>query len=347
MIYFISDYSIGAHPTILEALKKTNMEHHDGYGLDDHCYHAADMIRELTGRPEAEVHFITGGTPANVTTIANTLAPYESVVAPRSGHIYKHETGAVEATGHKVVSYVKEDGKLEPADIEAAWGEFEDEHTAIPRMVYISQPTELGTIYQLEELLALRKCCDEHEMYLYIDGARLATALTTDRADATIRDIAAIADAFYIGGTKTGLLMGEAVVINNPKMADHYRFTMKQKNAMLAKGRLLGVQFEAILEGGENSLYYEIGRSENLTAMALAEGIRELGYDFRWEPTTNQIFPILPAKLVEQLHEDFMFYDWEPMPGAGANGEDMMAVRFVTNWATTGDEIEALLERLQ
>lgn len=341
MIYFLSDYSLGAHPDIMEALAQTNMEHTDGYGMDEHCAHAADLIKDMIGRTDCSVHMMVGGTPANVTTISAALRPYEAVIAARSGHIYKHETGAVEATGHKIIPMEGTDGKLSVNDLKKAWLEYEDEHTVLPKMVYISQPTELGTVYSLDEIRALRAFCDLKDMYLYIDGARLGTALTCGKTDLTLKDMAALADAFYIGGTKSGLLLGEALVITNPAINDHYRWMIKRQCGMLAKGRLLGVQFEALLKGGDDCLLYRIGRHENAMAKRLQDGILAMGYSFLGHSVTNQIFPILPDTLIEELQKDFFFYVWAP------DHDGYSVIRLVTSWGTTEAEVDAFLAKLK
>lgn len=337
MIYFRSDYSQGGHPKIMEALMKTNLEHTDGYALDPHSEHAAEMIKEMIGRSDCEVYMMVGGTPSNVITIAAALKPWEAVVAPRTAHIYSHECGAVEATGHRVLTVDGVDGKLTPELIDKAWLEYEDDHTVVPKMAYISHTTESGTVYTKAELEALRAKCDEHDMYLCMDGARLGAGLTCEDTDLTIRDIARLTDAFYIGGTKNGLLLGEAVIVFDDYINDHYRWMIKQNCGMLAKGRLIGVQFEALLEGGENSLFYEIGAHENKMAKKLREGLLAKGVKFDGTSTTNQIFPILKTETVRELEKDFFFYDWAPYD------EDHRVVRLVTSWGTTEEDVDAFL----
>ena len=341
MIYFRSDYSQGAHPRVMEALAATNFEHTDGYAIDRHCECAAEMIKALIGRPDASVHMMIGGTPCNVTVIAAALRPYETVIAARSGHCYFHETGGVEATGHRVTTVEPSDGKVTPDGVDFAMSEFQDEHTPKPAMVYVSQPTEIGTIYSKAELEALRAKCDEYGLMLYLDGARLAAALTCGANDLSIRDVANLTDAFYIGGTKCGALFGEALVILNPKIDDHFRWMIKRQGGMLAKGRLIGVQFEALLEGGEDSLYFEIGRSENEAADRIRSALSELGIEFFGTSPTNQIFPILPAKVVKELESDFFFYEWAP------EQDGMIPVRLVTGWGTTDKDVEALITRIK
>lgn len=338
MIYFKSDYTQGAHPQILKALVETNSEHTGTHTLDVYSDRAAELIKEIIGRPDAEVHMMVGGTPTNVCTIAAALRPYEAVVAPRSAHIYAHECGAVEKAGHKIIPMDPVDGKITPELIDKAWIEYEDDHTVLPRLLSISQTTELGSLYSLDELKALRAKCDEKDMLLYIDGARLGVALTAPDADFTIKDIAEIADAFYIGGTKHGLLLGEAVVLLNDAFKPYYRWIIKQNNAMLAKGRILGVQFIELLKGGDESLFYSIGHHMNAAAVKIHKIFETAGYEFFSSSLTNQIFPILPKGLIAHLQKDFDFYEWAPLE----NKDDVMVTRFVTGFGTTSDDIESL-----
>lgn len=339
MIYFHSDYSQGAHPKVMEALLKTNLEHTDGYGLDPHCERAAAMIKELIGREDCAVHFMVGGTPCNVTVIAASLRPYESVIAARSGHAYRHETGAVEATGHRVVTVEGVNGKLDPELIERAMLDHEDEHTPQPGMVYVSQPTELGTIYSRAEMTAISQKCKQLGLLLYVDGARLGAALTCEKNDLSIGELASLCDAFYIGGTKNGALFGEALVILNNRMDDHFRYMIKRQCGLLAKGRLLGVQFEALLEGGEQSVYYSSAAHANRMAERLRVGLEKLNVRFFGDSPTNQIFPLFPVAVKDELLKDFFFYRWAP----DENG--MTPVRLVTSWGTSEEEVDAFLKR--
>jgi len=339
MIYLHSDYSQGALPDVMEALAKTNTEHSDGYGLDPHCAHAAEMIKQLIGNDNCEVHFMVGGTPCNVTVIAAALRPYECVIAAKSGHAYRHETGAVEATGHRVTTVEGINGKLTPELIDVALKEHEDEHTPQPGLVYISQPTEIGSVYSRAELEAVALKCREHGLLLYLDGARLGAALTCAGNDLSLADIARLCDAFYIGGTKNGALFGEALVICSKSVNDHFRYMIKRQCGLLAKGRLLGVQFEALLEGGFLSPYFKAAEHANALARKLREGLKKLGVAFFGDSPTNQVFPILPAKAVEELRRDFFFYNWAP------ESEGMITVRLVTSWGTEDSEVEAFLSR--
>ena len=340
MIYFASDYSQGAHPKILRALEESNLEHCDGYGLDTHCKHAEEAIREMTGT-ECSVHMMVGGTPCNVIMIASALRPYESVISARTGHIYAHETGAIEATGHRIVTVDGVDGKLTPPLIDRAFEEYEDEHTLLPKMVYISQPTELGTIYSRAELEALFNKCRERNCYLYIDGARLGAALTCEKNDVSLRDIARLCDAFYIGGTKNGALFGAALVIVNREIDDHFRFMIKRQCGMLAKGRLLGVQFEALLEGGEDSVFFETARHANKMAKIIRQELAKLGIEFYGNSPTNQVFPVLPTHIVEELEKEFVFHRWAP------ERDKKVPVRFVCGWGTTIEEVERLTSAIK
>ncbi len=339
MIFMISDYSQGAHPKVMEALEKTNIEHTDGYGLDPHCGHASELIRKLIGLEDISVHMMVGGTPCNITVIAASLRPYESVICARSGHAYFHETGGVEATGHRVLTMEGIDGKLSPELIDRAFDEVEDEHTPLPGMVYISQPTEIGTIYKKAEMQAISEKCRERGLLLYVDGARMGAALTCGENDLTIRELARLCDAFYIGGTKNGALFGEALVILNPKMNDHFRWMIKRQGGLLAKGRLIGVQFEALLEGGEDSLYFQIGAHENRMARKLRDGLHDLGISFYSSSPTNQVFPLFPTPIVEALEKEFMFYRWAP------EQDGFTPIRLVTGWGTQESEIDAFLRR--
>ena len=340
MIYFRSDYSLGAHPKVMEALMETNMEHTDGYAEDRFSFETADMIREMIGRPDAHIHFLVGGTPTNTITIAAALRPYEGAISAASGHIYVHETGSVEATGHRVFAAPTEDGKLRPADIEKIMLLHEDEHTVIPKLVYITHPTENGGVYTKAELKALRECCDKHGLYLYMDGARLGTALTWPGNDVTLKDLPELTDAFYIGGTKIGTLFGEALVILNDDINDHFPYMVKRSCALLAKGRLIAIQLKALLEGGEDSLYYQLSRHENQLAIKLAKGVQEKGYKL-WIPhQTNQVFVIVDNDKIAQLEKDFFFYTWAPYD------ETSSVIRLVISWGSTEEDVDAILAAL-
>lgn len=337
MIYFRSDYSMGAHPKVMEALMETNMEHTDGYAEDKFSFECADMIREMIGKPDAHIHFLVGGTPTNTITIAAALRPYEGAISADSGHIYVHETGSVEAHGHRVFAAPTKDGKLRPADVEKVLLHHEDEHTVIPKLVYITQPTENGGVYTKAELKALSDCCKAHGLYLYADGARLGTALTWPGNDITLKDMADLTDAFYIGGTKLGALFGEALIIMNDEINDHFRYMVKRACALLAKGRLIAIQLKALLEGGEDSLYYRISRHENQLAIQLAEGVVKKGYKL-WIPhQTNQVFVIVPNDKIAELEKEFFFYTWAPYDDTSS------VIRLVIGWGSEESDVEAIL----
>lgn len=337
MYSFRNDYSEGAHPKLLEALTATNLTQTVGYGLDPFCAEAADTIRRLCAAPEAAVHFLVGGTQANLVTIAALLEPYEAVIAAHTGHVNVHETGAIEATGHKVCTALAPDGKLTPALVEAVLAEHNGtEHMVAPRLVYLSDTTEIGTIYTKAELAALRRCCDEHGLLLYLDGARLGSALTAEGNDLTLADLAALTDAFYIGGTKNGALFGEALVLARPHA--HYRWHMKQRGAVLAKGRLLGVQFQALLADG---LYFDLARHANALAIRLRDGMTALGVSFPVPSPSNQQFPVLDNGVIAALEaRGYEFEMDHPVD------ENRTCVRFVTSWATPQTAVEELLADL-
>jgi len=336
MYSFRNDYSEGVHPNVLQALTDTNLEQTVGYGMDPRCDTARATIRRLCSAPNADVHFLVGGTQTNLIVIESLLRPYEAVIAAHTGHVNVHETGAIEATGHKVCTAYAPDGKLTPALVEAVVNGHSSEHMVLPRLVYISDTTEIGTIYTKAELTALRKCCDKHGLFLFLDGARLGSALTSPENDLTLADLAALTDAFYIGGTKNGALFGEALIMNAPN--DHFRWHMKQRGAMLAKGRLLGIQFQALLEDG---LYFDIARHANEMAFRLRDGIAALGYPFPVPSPSNQQFPVLPNTVVRQLNE--MGYEFEI---DHTEDDEHTSVRFVTSWATPEAAIDRFLKDL-
>lgn len=337
MLYFMNDYSEGAHEKVLEALIKTNMEQHVGYGVDDITLEAIEMIKNRIKRPDADVHLLVTGTQTNTIAIAHFLRPYEAVIATDLGHISVHETGAIEATGHKIIEMVTKDGLLTSAMIDAAILKHADEHWVLPKLVYISNATETGTIYTKAMLQDLRKTCDKYGLYLYIDGARLANALTCQDNDLKIEDIATLSDAFTIGGTKNGILFGEALVITNPTLKEHMRFSIKQRGALLAKGRLLGVQFRALFE---DDLYFELAKHTNDMATLLKEGILKLGYQLVTPPSTNLMFVILPNPIHQQLSKRCYYEAEHPYD------ENNMEARFVTSWATPKDDVLELLRHL-
>ena len=339
MIHFDSDYMAGAHPEILEALVRTNLEHTAGYGNDPYTEEAKALIRKAVGVEDAQVFFLVGGTQTNATVIDGILARHEGVVAADSGHIAVHESGAIEASGHKVLTLPHHEGKLRAEDVERYIEDFyADEtypHMVAPGMVYISQPTEYGTIYSLAELEALGAVCRKHAIPLYIDGARLGYGLKGEGADFTLRDIARIADVFYIGGTKVGALFGEAVVVTNPKLLRNLFPLVKQHGALLAKGRLLGLQFGVLFRDG---LYERIGEKAVEHAITIRESFRKAGYEVVIESPTNQQFVRLPNEVIDRLRQDMSFDYW------GSRGAKESIVRFVTSWATTDEDITRLKE---
>ena len=342
MIYFNNDYSEGCHSRVLDKLTVTNMEQTPGYGEDAYCREAADHIRRICENDALSVHFLVGGTQTNMTVIAAALRPHQGVISAGSGHIHVHETGAVEATGHKVLSLPSEDGKITAQQIKntvtAHYADASAEHTVQPKMVYISNPTELGTIYSKAELTAISEVCREHQLYLFMDGARLGYGLTAKGNDLTMADIARLCDVFYIGGTKVGALFGEAVVFSNAALSQDFRYLIKQRGGMLAKGRLLGLQFCALLEDG---LYFEIAKKANVLADKIRETLDSLDYSYLVPGVTNQIFPILPDTVLERLSKEFSFSEQERVD------ETHRAVRFCTSWATTEENVEALCDALR
>ena len=338
MYSFRNDYSEGAHPKVLQALTDTNLVQTCGYGLDPICEEARDLIRSLCDAPEADVHFLVGGTQTNLTVIASLLQPYEAVIAAHTGHVNCHETGAIEATGHKVCTAHSPDGKVTPAMVESVLAIHADggEHMVSPRLVYISDTTEIGTVYTKAELIALRHCCDEHGLLLFLDGARLGSALTSPENDLTLPELAALTDVFTIGGTKNGTLFGEAVIMTVP--CEHFRWHMKQRGGMLAKGRLLGVQFLAILK---DNLYFDIARHANEMAFRLRDGFLALGYQFPVPSPSNQQFPVMKVRTAEKLAAmGFEFQVERPID------EENAMYRFVTSWATPESAVDDLLNAL-
>lgn len=339
---FDCDYMAGAHPKVMEALLRTNMELTPGYGNDTYTAEAKRLIREAIAMPDAEVFFLVGGTQTNAVAIDGLLRHHEGVLAAESGHIAVHESGAIEASGHKVLTLPHVDGKVRADDVGRYIDDFyADEtyqHMVAPGMLYISQPTEFGTIYSLAELRALSDVCHSHNIPLYIDGARMGYALAAEGADFTLSDIARLADVFYIGGTKVGTLFGEALVVTNPALLRNLFPLVKQHGALLAKGRLLGVQFAELFRDG---LYYEIGAHAVRLAVRLREILRAAGYDIVIESPTNQQFVRLPNDVIDTLRQSISFDYWGP------RGKDCSVVRFVTSWYTTDEDVEALAKQVR
>lgn len=338
MFQFRNDYSVGAHPQVLSALSGTNLEGNIGYGGDPYCARCAQLIRELCQAPQADVQFLIGGTQTNFTAIAAFLRPWEGVICAESGHINGHEGGAVEATGHKLFQVkTGTDGKLAPELLEPVIDACRDPHMVKASLVYISNATETGGVYTLRELEALSAFCKKEGLLLFLDGARLGSALTATDNDVTLPDLARLCDAFYIGGTKNGALMGEALVIVTQSLQEEFFRIKKQRGAVLAKGWLLGVQFQTLLEG---ELYWDMARHANAMAARLQSGLMDKGYAMLNPTTTNQIFPIMPQALLETLDRVCTYEVWQKLD------PQRTAVRFVTSFATTQDEVDGLLAAL-
>ena len=339
MINFECDYTEGAHASILQRLAETNMEQTPGYGKDRHCENARQIIRRVCNAPDADVHFLVGGTQTNKTVIASILRPYQGVICVETGHIAVHETGAIESTGHKVITVPGINGKITPQLIEQVYRRhFDDkglEHCVQPGMVYISQSTEVGTVYHLNELEAISAMCRKLELPLFLDGARLGYGLMSEETDVTLPMIAKYCDVFYIGGTKVGALCGEAVVFSGNRTPKHFLTLIKQRGALLAKGRLLGIQFDTLFT---DNLYFEISRHAIAMADYLKKGLAEKGCRFYLDSPTNQQFVILENRKMTELKKEVKFSFWEKYD------ENHTVVRFATSWATKKEEIDQLLD---
>lgn len=338
-IYFASDYMEGAHPAILQRLLETNMEKTSGYGMDEYSASAKQKICQACQIPDADIFFLVGGTQTNATVISAMLRPWQGVIAPRTGHISVHEAGAIEAGGHKVLELDQHDGKItsqQVADCINAYAKDENrEHMVMPGMVYISHPTEYGTLYSLEELTSLSSVCREVGIPLYMDGARLAYALACPDSDVTLPDIARLCDAFYIGGTKCGALFGEAVVFPKKGTVPHFFTFVKQKGALLAKGRIAGLQFDTLFT---DDLYEKIGKNAIAAADRIREALLKKGYTLAFPSPTNQIFPVLEREKEAELSELIEFSFWENID------QDHVIVRIATSWATQEADVDRLLE---
>ena len=341
MLYYLSDYTEGAHPRILERLQETNLISQPGYGEDRFCASAREKIRAACEKPEADVYFLVGGTQCNAVTIASLLQRWEGVIAADTGHINVHEAGAIEFTGHKVIALPQQGGKLSADTLRGYCAAFyaneTRDHMPFPGMVYISQPTELGTLYSKAELEALHAVCGDYGLRLFVDGARLGYGLMSPECDMSLPELCDRCDVFYIGGTKVGALCGEALVFPKGDMPRHFATMVKQQGAMLAKGRLLGVQFDTLFTDG---LYFEISRHAIGLAMKLKAAFREKGYPLFADSPTNQQFPILTKEQEEKLRRYAAFETWEPLP------DGRSAVRFVTSWATREEDVDALIALL-
>ncbi len=342
MIRFESDYLEGALPEIMARLLETNTEQTPGYGEDSYCAGAAALIRTRCRAPGADVHFLVGGTQANMTVITAALRPHQAVIAADTGHISVHESGAVEATGHKIITLPSPDGKIGAAQVErvvkAHWDDATHEHQAQPAMVYISQPTENGTIYSRRELAGISRVCRENGLLLFVDGARLGTALVAPGNDVFLPDLAALCDVFYIGGTKLGALFGEAVVITHDALKRDFRYIVKQRGGMFAKGRLLGLQFETLMTDG---LYEKTAEREVALALRLRRAFEEKGWPLLYDSPTNQQFPIAHDEALDMLSEKYSFSEWARID------EGRRAVRFCTSWATRPEDVDRLIADIE
>ncbi|WDT67520.1 threonine aldolase family protein [Cloacibacterium sp. TD35] len=335
---FKNDYSEGCHPSILAALMRTNSSQQNGYGLDDYCVEAEKFILQKANAPHSKVHFVSGGTQANLLVISSILRPHESVVSATTGHIFTNEAGAIEATGHKVHGVETIDGKLTPELVQSVIEVHQNKpHQLKQKLVYISNSTEIGTIYKKNELENLSKFCKENGLYLFMDGARLGQALTAESNDLMLEDVAKFTDVFYLGGTKNGALLGEAIVINNPILQEEFGFHIKQKGAMLAKGRILGIQFQELLK---EDLYWDLAKHANQQAMKIKQTFKEIGCDLLAETDTNQIFPILENLQIEKLSEQFDFYVWKKIDAQKS------AIRIITSWATETEVVERFCQEI-
>ncbi len=337
---FKNDYNHTCHPAMLEALSASAADNHEGYGLDGISQRTADLLRKHCHCPQAHVHFLPGGTLTNLLTISAFLRPHQAIIAAESGHINVHETGAIEATGHKVLTAPSEHGKLCATSIEKLYAEHDNEHMVQAKLVYISQSTELGTVYSKKELEALSACCKKLGLYLFVDGARIGSALmqqNAPEAPPSLQDIAQLCDAFYMGGTKNGALFGEALLLINTKVQEDFRYLCKQRGAMLAKGWLVAAQFEAFFQ---DSLYYDLAKHGNIMAQQLDAALKHMQIPLLAPTKTNQIFPILPLSVVKELEKSYGFELW-------ARHEDSATIRFVTSWNTNAEDVEKLAEHLK
>lgn len=341
MYSFQNDYSEGAHPQVLNKLTETNFVQQIGYGADEYSQKAKALIKLKINNPQADVYFVSGGTQANMLVLSSLLLPHEAVISCSTGHIFTNEAGAIESTGHKIMNIDRKDGKIFPEDIQRVLNTHKRPNHVKPKVVYISNSTELGTIYLKQELEDLYKICKQNGLLLFMDGARLGAALTADDSDLTLTDVAKLTDVFYIGGTKNGALLGEAVVFNHPGLFPDFDYSVKQKGALLAKGRLLGIQFLVLFQ---DNLYFELAHRSNQLAQKLARSLRQNGYDFLTAPVSNQLFPIFTNTEIQELHKNFLFHEWRKIDA------DHTAVRLITSWATPEkaiDEFICVLDKLK
>ena len=337
MISFKSDYAQIAHPRMLQALINANMEHSDGYGEDKHCKNAIRLIRQALGNDGCFVTFMPTGTIANLTAISHMLRQHQAVISADTGHIFTNETGAIEATGHKVIACAGENAKLTPELIVSTLAKYTHvPHVVQPKMVYLSQSTEWGTVYNKEELTAISGLCREKGLYLYVDGARLGSALAALRGDLTLADMATLTDAFTFGGTKNGALLGEAVIIPNKALAEDFMFSVRQKGGLLAKGNVLGIQFEELFK---DDFYIELADHANRMSSMLKEGLQQAGYRFHVASPTNQQFVYVENQTIERLKQNYLFLIWKA-------GETHSLIRLITSWATSEEDVRGLLAQM-
>lgn len=342
MFRFECDYTEGAHPRILEELTKTNFEQTAGYGEDKYCEKARELIKDRCNAPESDVYFLVGGTQTNATVISAVLRPHQCVVSASTGHINVHETGAVEATGHKVLTIPSVDGKITAEQLNALckehWEDVNYNHTVQPGLVYLSHPTENGTLYSKQELTDIKAVCLKYDIPLFVDGARLGYGLMSEKSDLTLEDMAKLCDAFYIGGTKQGFLFGEAVVITRDSIKKDFNYIIKRHGGLLAKGRLLGLQFKTMFE---ENLYFELAEKADKYAMQIRNAFEAKGIRMFYDSYTNQQFPVLSNEQYETLSKEFAFSYW------GKADDDNVVVRFCTSWATQEDAMRALIDSIQ
>lgn len=339
MYNFKNDYSEGGHPAILNKLIETNLIQQSGYGEDQYSMQAKELLKQKINNLHAEIYFVSGGTQTNLLVISALLHIHEAVISAKTGHIYTHETGAIEAVGHRVITIDTNNGKLNPTNIHGTLQNYLlRPHVVKPKMVYISNSTEIGTIYSKAELQELSTYCKAHNLLLFMDGARLGHALTAGNNDLKLDDISRLTDVFYIGGTKNGALLGEAIIFNHPGLAPEFDYVLKQKGALLAKGRLLGIQF---LELFKDDLYFDLAKHANKMAMKIADAVKENGYSFLTQPATNQIFPVLPKILIKKLSKKYLFYEWKVID------ENNSAIRLITSWATDENKVDEFIHDLQ
>jgi threonine aldolase len=338
MVYnFRNDYTEGLHPCILEALNQTNLEQHEGYGEDRYTREAIHLLRNKINNPSADIHFVSGGTQTNAIVISSVLKSYESVISTFTGHINTYEAGAIEHTGHKIHAVDSLDGKLSCQNIQSVLDTHTDEHMVKPKLVYISNATETGTIYKKNELETLSRFCKSKGLLLYLDGARIGSALCSQDNELTLPQLSQLVDVFYIGGTKNGAMLGEAVIICNDSLKDDFRFHLKQKGALLAKSRIFGVQF---LELFKDDLFFRLAEHANAMALKLSRGIEKMGFQFLSRSSTNQIFPILSQNVINHLEKKYGFYVWEKI------SDQLSAIRLVTSWATKEEAVDSFIADL-